>query len=342
MLAICVVEKQVYVRHAWRLFWRNGLAVDARMRPHPSHMMDLVWPCSMPCTGLAEQNLASVLHPPSILQTPLRDTKGPFIADKGAFFLLIQKQGSARAIAWNFCRSRQESTLLRSSLPMELTGGLFLSISRPRPRTVKHPLKEPPQILPGRPLRQLTTTPTLDHSRRPTTQFPFLPLSRYPLILRLRRSPSATMVTPRIPVALTPTRTTALSTTTLLARTQVRNATFIARPRRPYTFTQLVTLSDGSSYTMRTTSPLPIYRATKDTRNTLLWQPSEKSLRNVELDEAGKLAAFRERYGRAYDLGTSEEGEAEDGYADLITGYAPAQDASMKDSGPKKQAKKRK
>lgn len=93
---------------------------------------------------------------------------------------------------------------------------------------------------------------------------------------------------------------------------------------------------------MRTTSPLPIYRATKDTRNTLLWQPSEKSLRNVELDEAGKLAAFRERYGRAYDLGTSEEGEAEDGYADLITGYAPAQDASMKDSGPKKQAKKRK
>ncbi|KAL6407923.1 hypothetical protein AUP68_08964 [Ilyonectria robusta] len=132
-----------------------------------------------------------------------------------------------------------------------------------------------------------------------------------------------------------------------LSRTQVRHATFIPRPRRPYTFTQLVTLSDGSAYTMRTTSPQPIYRASKDTRNTLLWQPSEKSLKNVELDEAGKLAAFRERYGRAYDSGTAaeEEGGAEDdvGYADLITGYAPAQDAgSLKDSGPKKQAKKRK
>ncbi|KAH7152869.1 hypothetical protein EDB81DRAFT_435991 [Dactylonectria macrodidyma] len=159
-----------------------------------------------------------------------------------------------------------------------------------------------------------------------------------------------------LPVGLAPTRTTTLllssisstsSATLRLSRTQVRHATFIPRPRRPYTFTQLVTLSDGSTYTMRTTSPQPIYRASKDTRNTLLWQPSEKSLKNVELDEAGKLAAFRERYGRAYDTGSAAEdaGATEDdgGYADLITGYAPAQDAStMKDSGPKKQAKKRK
>ena len=95
---------------------------------------------------------------------------------------------------------------------------------------------------------------------------------------------------------------------------------------------------------MRTTSPQPIYRATKDTRNTLLWQPSETSLKNVELDEAGKLAAFRERFGRAYDAASGEEGVEEDsGYADLITGYASTQDvSSMKDSGPKKQAKKRK
>ncbi|KAM5356504.1 hypothetical protein ACJ41O_003150 [Fusarium nematophilum] len=152
------------------------------------------------------------------------------------------------------------------------------------------------------------------------------------------------------PATLAPTRTILSSTTSSSPRPftlgQVRHATFIPRPRRPYTFTQLVTLSDGSAYTMRTTSPLPIYRAAKDTRNTLLWQPSEKSLKNVELDEAGKLAAFRERFGRAYDSGTAEEGaeEASDGgYADLITGYAPTQDAAaMRDSGPKKQAKKRK
>ena len=133
------------------------------------------------------------------------------------------------------------------------------------------------------------------------------------------------------------------------AASQVRHATFISRPRRPYTFTQLVQLSDGSTYTMRTTSPQPLYRASKDTRNTLLWQPSEKSLRNLELDEAGKLAAFRERFGRAYDASSGAEGAgddsasaADDGFADLITGYAPQVPSSMKDSGPKRAATRRK
>lgn len=102
---------------------------------------------------------------------------------------------------------------------------------------------------------------------------------------------------------------------------------------------------------MRTTSPNPIYRASKDTRNTLLWQPSEKSLRNVELDEAGKLAAFRERFGRAFDAtAQSDEGEAptaaseatDDVFADLITGYAPQDTSAMKDSGPKKAPTRRK
>ncbi|KAL2152355.1 hypothetical protein VTH82DRAFT_5539 [Thermothelomyces myriococcoides] len=53
---------------------------------------------------------------------------------------------------------------------------------------------------------------------------------------------------------------------------------------------------------MRTTSPLALYKSAKDSRNHILWQPSEKSLRNVEVDEAGKLAAFRERYGTSWDL----------------------------------------
>lgn len=84
---------------------------------------------------------------------------------------------------------------------------------------------------------------------------------------------------------------------------QVRHATEIARPKRPYTFTQVVQLSDGSTYTTRSTSPLPVYRSTKDTRNHLTWQPSEVSLRNIEVDEAGKLASFRGRFGTQYDLG---------------------------------------
>ncbi|AEO56734.1 hypothetical protein MYCTH_2090930 [Thermothelomyces thermophilus ATCC 42464] len=86
------------------------------------------------------------------------------------------------------------------------------------------------------------------------------------------------------------------------AANQVRHATFVPRPRRPYQFTQLVQLSDGSTFTMRTTSPLALYKSAKDSRNHILWQPTEKTLRNVEVDEAGKLAAFRERYGTSWDL----------------------------------------
>ncbi|KAM0456495.1 hypothetical protein ACHAPV_005182 [Trichoderma viride] len=154
---------------------------------------------------------------------------------------------------------------------------------------------------------------------------------------------------------------------------QTRHATFIPRPRRPYTFTQLIQLSDGSTYTARTTSPLPLYRAAKDTRNTLLWQPSEKSLRNIELDEAGKLAAFRERFGRAYDAAAQAvEGEAkgeakgdeaalaaakaaeeqaaakaaeEDAglnFEDLLAEYSPQDTNALKDSGPKKSPTRRK
>ena len=73
-------------------------------------------------------------------------------------------------------------------------------------------------------------------------------------------------------------------------------------------FTQLVTLSDGSTYTQRTTSPQPVYRSAKDTRNHFLWQPTLESLRNVEQDEAGRLRAFRNRFGRTFDLeGTTED-----------------------------------
>ncbi|OTA53059.1 hypothetical protein K449DRAFT_311564, partial [Hypoxylon sp. EC38] len=88
---------------------------------------------------------------------------------------------------------------------------------------------------------------------------------------------------------------------TPLSHTPSRAATIIRRPRRPYTFTQLVQQTDGSTYTIRTTSPLALYKSTKDTRNHILWQPSDRSLRNVEVDEAGKLAAFRGRFGRGWD-----------------------------------------
>ncbi|RYP47739.1 hypothetical protein DL768_006275 [Monosporascus sp. mg162] len=145
------------------------------------------------------------------------------------------------------------------------------------------------------------------------------------------------------------TTTTTITHTTPFSHTPSRSATIIRRPRRPYTFTQLVQLSDGSTYTMRTTSPHALYRSTKDTRNHVLWQPNESSLRNVEVDEAGKLAAFRGRFGRGWDAeskveaveGAAVEGGEEggaggegqlkkgggsatgiDALGDLISGYA--------------------
>jgi hypothetical protein len=63
----------------------------------------------------------------------------------------------------------------------------------------------------------------------------------------------------------------------------------------------MITLSDGSTYLHRTTSPTPIYRSTKDTKNNPLWNPSSQKLANVEEDEAGRLKRFRGRFGRGWD-----------------------------------------
>ncbi|KAI9375996.1 hypothetical protein BJX61DRAFT_25636 [Aspergillus egyptiacus] len=108
-------------------------------------------------------------------------------------------------------------------------------------------------------------------------------------------------------------RRTAASTpaTTTFICTQCRHATLLRRPKRPYTFTQLVTLSDGSAFLQRTTSPVSVYRSTKDTRNSLMWNPSSSKLANLEEDEAGRLAAFRARFGRGFDANTPVESSAE-------------------------------
>jgi len=105
--------------------------------------------------------------------------------------------------------------------------------------------------------------------------------------------------------------------------TQVRHATLLRRPKRPYTFTQLITLSDGSAFTLRTTNPTPVYKSTKDTRNTPLWNPSSQKLMNVEEDEAGKLAAFRAKFGRGWDTdaeASSKDHAGQDHLLDLISG----------------------
>lgn len=90
---------------------------------------------------------------------------------------------------------------------------------------------------------------------------------------------------------------------------QCRHARLLRRPKRPYTFTQLVTLSDGSAFTLRTTSPTPVYRSTRDTKNAPLWNPRSKELLNVEDDDAGRLAGFRARFGGGYDTQRDTESD---------------------------------
>ncbi|KAH6641393.1 hypothetical protein F5144DRAFT_545447 [Chaetomium tenue] len=147
--------------------------------------------------------------------------------------------------------------------------------------------------------------------------------------------PSTTPALPHTPTAAGIRLPTSQTSTTTSAAGQVRHATFVPRSRRPYQFTQLVQLSDGSTFTVRTTSPLALYKSAKDSRNHILWQPTEKSLRNVEVDEAGKLAAFRERYGSSWDLDGPAAPAAAAAGAAAPAAAAPVAADGSKESGEK-------
>jgi len=136
---------------------------------------------------------------------------------------------------------------------------------------------------------------------------------------------------------------------------QTRHATLLRRPKRPYTFTQLITLTDGSSYLHRTTSPAPVYRATKDARNSPMWNPSSQKLLSVEEDEAGKLRAFRSKFGRGWDVeapeykeaaeaGAQDSGkkEADESLLDLITGAVDPKDVNADARSAKEPSKGKK
>ncbi|KAK5702255.1 hypothetical protein LTR17_022473 [Elasticomyces elasticus] len=113
---------------------------------------------------------------------------------------------------------------------------------------------------------------------------------------------------------------------------QLRHASLLRRPKRPYTFTQLITLSDGSTFTHRTTSPQPIYKTTRDTKNSVLWNPSSQKLLNVEEDEAGRLKRFRKRFGRGFDAsGEAAEGEVAEAQEGAESVDSAQQDESLLD-----------
>ncbi|KAI9334522.1 hypothetical protein DFJ73DRAFT_853001 [Zopfochytrium polystomum] len=101
------------------------------------------------------------------------------------------------------------------------------------------------------------------------------------------------------------------------AATHLRPRSFLPAPpptpAAPYTrlqtFYQTVVHSDGSTFTLRTTTPRALQKLTKDARNHALWNP----LLSVVDDRAGELSKFRQRFlegdGGLVDLSVLEQME---------------------------------
>ncbi|KAJ3032871.1 hypothetical protein HDV00_007005 [Rhizophlyctis rosea] len=88
----------------------------------------------------------------------------------------------------------------------------------------------------------------------------------------------------------------------------------ISRPTNadPILFHQTIAHSDGSTFTIRSTSPRVFYQLTKDVRNHPLWNPS---IRRLD-DDSGSLARFSQRFAGMGDLETM-------GFSDTATAEVP-------------------
>ncbi|KAI8592314.1 hypothetical protein BDZ88DRAFT_407560 [Geranomyces variabilis] len=84
------------------------------------------------------------------------------------------------------------------------------------------------------------------------------------------------------------------STTTLLIRHASTSKIPPLRPTgvNPPLFHQTIVHSDGSTFTLRSTSPRSLLKLTKDARNHALWNPAL----NVIDDQSGELARFEKRF----------------------------------------------
>ncbi|KXS14366.1 hypothetical protein M427DRAFT_155933 [Gonapodya prolifera JEL478] len=68
-----------------------------------------------------------------------------------------------------------------------------------------------------------------------------------------------------------------------------------SKSSQPPLFTQQIVLSDGSTVRVKTTSPRPVLKLTKDLRNSPLWNPKL----SVQVDESANISAFNARFGTA-------------------------------------------
>ncbi|KAI9016947.1 hypothetical protein BC832DRAFT_543272 [Gaertneriomyces semiglobifer] len=104
--------------------------------------------------------------------------------------------------------------------------------------------------------------------------------------------------------------------------------TLLTRPTgvNPPLFHQTIVHSDGSTFSLPTTSPRSILKLTKDTRNHPLWNPAL----NVLDDQSGELAKFEKAFGDLGDLADLASFEVAEEAAPKSPAPTPAASAGKK------------
>lgn len=102
------------------------------------------------------------------------------------------------------------------------------------------------------------------------------------------------------------------------------------RPAVYHKFEQVIELSDGSTIKRQSQFPRLEWKYLSDQRNTPLWNPSFPDLQAQKLDEAGRLAKFRKRFGNLDDDG---------GLDDLLNDGAEQITSGRLATAPKKKKK---
>ncbi|KAG0045511.1 hypothetical protein BGZ83_009303 [Gryganskiella cystojenkinii] len=106
--------------------------------------------------------------------------------------------------------------------------------------------------------------------------------------------------------------------------------------RTPELFDQTIVLSNGATFTLRTPSPRPQIRLTRDTRNHPLWNPEMRG--NASNDDSGQLSKFAKKFGDMDGFGDLEFADGGDVDRKALTAKQIAQ-ATPQNAGKGKKKK---
>jgi ribosomal protein L31 len=126
------------------------------------------------------------------------------------------------------------------------------------------------------------------------------------------------------------TVSTSRSATTILLRHKSSSTSSTATStdyvtRTPELFDQTIVLSNGATFTLRTPSPRPQIRLTRDTRNHPLWNPEMRG--NTSSDDSGQLSRFAKKFGDMDGFGDLEFADGGDVDRKALTAKQIAQAA---------------